>query len=284
MLLVLVLGGWLGWRVHWAQKQREAVAAIKVYGGTVRYDWELEENQGSSGPSAPGPTWLERAIGAEYFQDVVEVNLSGPWDPGGLGLHPRWNGNVSDAIIPTLRSCPRLRSLHLHRTQATDRAMDVVGGLTELEELSMRNAAVTDAGIAKLKRLSRLKILYIGRAGLGDESLRHLASLPKLEYLLLPGNNFTDKGLYYLRDMTSLRVLAFDSNKGQITDAGLAHLKKLTKLEELVLIGTQVTDAGLDYLKGLRRLQHLDLSDTRVTPAGVKRLQSEMPTLKEVIR
>ena len=46
----------------------------------------------------------------------------------------------------------------------------------------------------------------------------------------------------------------------QVTDAGLEHLKGLTKLEELYLAGPQVSDAGLEHLKGLTSLQHLYLS------------------------
>ena len=40
MILVLILGGGLGWIVHRAKTQRVAVAAIEKAGGWVRYDWE----------------------------------------------------------------------------------------------------------------------------------------------------------------------------------------------------------------------------------------------------
>src|SRR5262245_19520109 len=38
LVLVLLFGLWLGWQVNLARKQREAVAAVKEYGGFVRYD------------------------------------------------------------------------------------------------------------------------------------------------------------------------------------------------------------------------------------------------------
>ena len=44
LVLVLLFGLWLGWQAHLARKQREAVAAVKEYGGFVRYDWELDGN------------------------------------------------------------------------------------------------------------------------------------------------------------------------------------------------------------------------------------------------
>ncbi len=40
IVVVLVIGGWMGWMVRCARIQREAVAAIKKAGGGVCYDWE----------------------------------------------------------------------------------------------------------------------------------------------------------------------------------------------------------------------------------------------------
>jgi hypothetical protein len=38
-----------------------------------------------------------------------------------------------------------------------------------------------------------------------------------------------------------------------------------------------VTDAGLEHLKNLTRLKELDLYDTKVTAAGVAELQKALP-------
>ncbi len=39
-VLVLAIGAGLGWVVHQAHDQRDAVAAIKGVGGSVFYDWQ----------------------------------------------------------------------------------------------------------------------------------------------------------------------------------------------------------------------------------------------------
>jgi len=77
--------------------------------------------------------------------------------------------------------------------------------------------------------------------------------------------------------------LKFDKNKAvvsvelwskrKVTDADLLHLKGMTDLKQLVLLGTTVTDAGLAHLKGLKKLENLNLAATKVTDAGLVHLK-----------
>ena len=53
----------------------------------------------------------------------------------------------------------------------------------------------------------------------------------------------------------------------RVTDAGLVHLKGLTKLETLNLQSTDISDTGLIHLKGLASLKTLDLRSTKVSDA-----------------
>ena len=64
------------------------------------------------------------------------------------------------------------------------------------------------------------------------------------------------------------------------TDAGLVHLKGLTKLEGLRLGFAQVTDAGLTHLKGLTNLVVINLEDTKVTDVGIAKLRKALPNCK----
>ena len=70
----------------------------------------------------------------------------------------------------------------------------------------------------------------------------------------------------------------------KIADAGLAHLKRLTNLQNLDLMGTQITDAGLVHLKGMTNLQDLNLYGCpNITDSGVAELQKALPNC-EIIR
>jgi hypothetical protein len=46
------------------------------------------------------------------------------------------------------------------------------------------------------------------------------------------------------------------------------------------LSGTKVTDAGLVHLRVLTKLQNLNLSNTQVTDAGVAELKGALPNVR----
>ena len=74
----------------------------------------------------------------------------------------------------------------------------------------------------------------------------------------------------------AVSVIFFSSSS--ITDAGLVHLKDLTKLERLEIQCTQITDAGLEHLKGLTSLEWLGLHYThQITHEGVENLHQALP-------
>lgn len=63
----------------------------------------------------------------------------------------------------------------------------------------------------------------------------------------------------------------------QVTDTGLASLKKLTALRGLGLSRTKITNAGLEQLAKFKHLKILDLEGTQVTEEGVTRLRRSLP-------
>jgi hypothetical protein len=123
LVLVLVIGGGLGWIVHQAHVQRDAVGAITRAGGSVMYDWEWNNGKSVPGGKPWAPRWLVDLIGVDYFGHVAMVDL--------------WGAHVTDA---------ELLQLHLR-------------GLTDLSYLTLIDGQVSDAGIEKLKQaLPRLTI------------------------------------------------------------------------------------------------------------------------------
>jgi hypothetical protein len=249
IVLVLVIGVWLGWLVRVARIQRGAVAAIQKAGGNVGYDWEWNNGASISGGKPWGPRWLVDLIGVDYFDHVTFVLLT----PSG----------ADNAAIAQVGRLTRLQALFHHQSSwdcifipstLSDTGLSHLTGLTNLSELCVRDTRVTDAGLLNLKGLTNLRILF------------------------LDGNRVTDAGLAHLTGLKNLTSLSLGGT--QITDAGLEHLKGLTDLSELNLTRTHVTDAGLAHLHALTKLTELDLMSTQVTDAGVNELQRALPSLK----
>jgi hypothetical protein len=100
---------------------------------------------------------------------------------------------------------------------------------------------------------------------------------PHEVYHLTVSDGVTDRqlvGLGHLRSLTSLQSLNLLGCK-LVTDAGLAHLRGLTALRSLDLWECErVTDAGLAHLRGLTALRSLDLwGGEQVTDAGLAHLR-----------
>ena len=76
IVVVLLVGGSLGWFVRSARIQREAVAAIEKAGGGVSYDWERRRR-----------LYLGRTtLGAELARGSVGSQLFRSRDKGRAGL------------------------------------------------------------------------------------------------------------------------------------------------------------------------------------------------------
>ena len=64
----------LGWVVHRAHVQRDAVAAIQQAGGEVLYEWEWANGKRILRKTQPPwPPWLINWLGPDYFGNVVSV-------------------------------------------------------------------------------------------------------------------------------------------------------------------------------------------------------------------
>lgn len=102
--------------------------------------------------------------------------------------------------------------------------------------------------------------------------------LANLTDLNLDNSQATEAGLEHLKRLTKLQRL--DLCNMQITDSGLEHLKKLTNLADLNLVNTQVTDAGLKHLKGMASLNNLHLHQSETTAEGRELLRRALPNCK----
>ena len=75
IILVLLIGGSIGWLTRSARMQRQAVIAIQRAGGFVVYDSGLTENRSSIARGPWAPYWLVDHLGIDYFAHVSRVRF-----------------------------------------------------------------------------------------------------------------------------------------------------------------------------------------------------------------
>jgi hypothetical protein len=112
-----------------------------------------------------------------------------------------------------------------------------------------------------------------------NPKLTRLNSLGEWITLVMDGTDARDEDMIYLERLEELVGLQLANTN--ITDAGIPHLARSSRLWRLNLNGTKVTDNGLAYLEGLKNLSELDLGNTNVTDAGTTHL-AKLHDLREL--
>ena len=111
-----------------------------------------------------------------------------------------------------------------------------------------------------------------------DSVVRLLAEYPSA--VLDAAGQMTDEALDRISRVSSVTGLNLGGSKA-LTDAGLRHLSRLSRLEHLDLSGIGITDAGLAVLAELPMLKSVSLAMTATTDAGVAHL-ARCPELERV--
>jgi hypothetical protein len=114
-------------------------------------------------------TWLELS-----FTQVDDELFVGNTDP----VEPPWN----------------VRRLVLESTNVTDRSLDTLSQMKDLQELDLSNCKVTDTGIATLRGNKSIKTLWLTNCDIRDASIDVLLSISQLESIHLKGTKISPEG------------------------------------------------------------------------------------------
>lgn len=211
-----------------AERQQDAVAAIKAAGGRVEYA-ETGETLWEFWPAYYLRDWLPR----DYFDGVVKVSLD--------------EQEAADELLAHLPGLKDLDELSLWGNHITGAGLIHLRGLRRLRYLDLDGNPISDAGLAHLRGLAHLEELSLSSAEITDAGLAHLKELSNLHWLGLNCPAVTDEGLAHLQGLTILKGLSLEN--ARVTDAGLRRLEGLTGLRELSLYGTEVTEPGVSRLR-----------------------------------
>jgi hypothetical protein len=202
---------------------------------------------------------------------------------------------LGQAAFPALRNARHSQDVEVRRRaeELWDR-LDIpynlvrrLGGWCELDETAPEKpllrvrlsfTAVKDADLAGLRQCDRLISLELAGTRVSPAGLAHIEHLRSLRTITLP-SPMTDEGLEHIKGLTELVELALVGPG--VTDKGIACLKEMRKMRCLSLVKTAVTDDGLRHLAGMKDLEALILVDTKVTVKGLAHLK-DLPKLRDV--
>ena len=118
----------------------------------------------------------------------------------------------------------------------------------------------------------RAVAIYLdGNRKLTDQHLEIISKLPHVKVFDLSGTWITDAGVAHLARMSSLTLL--NLNGTETSDIGLRVVTNMPDLRALLANRTQITDAAMDHVQTLSKLEGLDISDTRVSDLGVSAIK-----------
>jgi len=182
-------------------------------------------------------------------------------------------------VLPRVLEIPSLQSISVSGPQATHERIVSLASLPNLRSLRMEQCAINDATIAAVARFPKIDDVGLDRCPITDESIKSLAQAPSIKRIRLPRTELTDQGLSFLKDAIHLELLDL-AECHRISDAGLIHLKGLTKLRNLTLSGPRITDAGMQHLAGLTNIVAISFHQCAITDESFGAL-SAMTKLKE---
>lgn len=151
-------------------------------------------------------------------------------------------------------------------------AIQIPEGPFQVSTIHLKNnQRLADADFSMFRELKGLNTIDTDNSNVGDNLLESLDGCTNLTLLHTTNcRNVTDAGVEHLKGLTKL--VRLNLQKAQITDAGLKYLQNLNELGDLSLHGTNISDAGMHYLAGLIKLRSLDLSGTQVSRKGLATL------------
>jgi hypothetical protein len=142
-----------------------------------------------------------------------------------------------------------------------------------------------------LRELPNLQMLFIGQTRFTDAAAINIGTLKAIKHVQSMDQGFpiplTNAGLQGLGNATALEVLNLQAVEfAGITDAGMAHLARLTNLKILTLSrATGITISGIEQLVTLQQLRERNLSYCALGDADIPRLTTviqQLPALQKL--
>ena len=141
------------------------------------------------------------------------------------------------------------------------------------------NKNMSDECLEAIGKFTQVKRIYLKGTQATNEKLKHLANLKQVEHFFVwDAAAVSDAGLKHLSRYRKLNNVHISN--GKITSQGIAHLKHCTQLKKLSLQGNGFSNSILEVAARFRHLETLwvGMGDCTIDDEGMKHL----PKLKSI--
>ena len=264
-----------GFGVHWAITEERVQLAAQFDGMTSLYATFCV-----GAPLLTGPE-LRHLRGHQHLR---RLELSGMPIPGEYlavlltlpkleELYCAPKEGVQEAMLH-IGKCKGLRRLDLNQGHISDKLLESLRGLENLEGLALSGRSVS-SGVSVVQHMKHLRSLSLNDTSVCDDVLKTFVDLRNLETLYIESPNVTDAGMKYVAKSIYLKRFAVSSK--QVTSKGLRQLSVLTRLEYLSAKLTTPDASLFKALSSLKQLRHVSVKGTGVSSEDREELEALLP-------
>jgi hypothetical protein len=186
--------------------------------------------------------------------------------------------NLNESCLQDIGNMSRLEELKLTRSTFQDQWLEYLSKL-RLRSLGLHGSSITDKAVPYILKMQSLDQLSIGDTDLTNKGLELLSAHPRLKALDIElGRCITNDGIKYIGKMKQLERLEVPSSS-TLTGKCLANLANLKNLTTLGLESIPVDAEDLHFLAGLKKLRSLDLSNSALNDQCLIEI-TKLPSIK----
>ncbi|MBU6454314.1 MAG: protein kinase [Cyanobacteria bacterium REEB67] len=198
-----------------------------------------------------------------------------PYEIGTITLDEGPTYSVFEKLLQQAAQVPGLNKLQLNDcTHLTDRGLDAINSIENLEYLGVNSRAFDAKTLAKIKKIPDLLGIGCKSSLDADPLLKLLKDNGHVQVLDLTRSSLSHQGFSDLATMKNLQDLALGDMK--LDDEDFKILSGCKSLRILSTERTKLTAQKLLYLQRMR-LRNLTVLESDITPLTKKDLESKLP-------
>ena len=169
--------------------------------------------------------------------------------------------------LPEISRIPKLKSLNLSGSNATDQDVEYLTRCKNLNELDLARCPISAKSLTMISKLHKLRKLDLSNTNFDPEALTKLRSLKLLKELCLDGDRLSFQHKITLP--AGIQKLSLED--ALVSSGTIKSLSTIKKLEFLNLRKSNIEDHHFDVAH-FPRLNLLNIEETSITDSGLQKI------------